>query len=83
MSTSITTVFSSAALPRLGQHANNLVLGGGDGLVARDLLRCERVARITIVDWDRAVTRLFNVRSELRALNGGGHEAARAERRFR
>lgn len=37
--------------------------------MARDLLACTRLARLTIVDWDPAVTRLFRTHPELRALN--------------
>ena len=57
------------ALERLRTRARVLVLGGGDGLATRDLLRCPRVEHVTIVDWDCAVTRLFRSHAALRALN--------------
>lgn len=46
-----------------------LVLGGGDGCLAREILRDPRVTELTLVDLDPAVTRLFSTRPELRELN--------------
>ena len=57
------------ALALLRPDARVLVLGGGDGLAARDLLRSGRVAHVTIVDWEPALTRLFRDEPRLRALN--------------
>lgn len=48
-----------------------LVLGGGDGLAVRELLKFSEVATITLVDIDPAVTRLAKVNPYLRQLNGG------------
>ena len=56
-----------------------LVMGGGDGLVARDLLRCARVDHVTIVDWDPLVTRLFRREAALTALNEGALVDPRVE----
>jgi spermidine synthase len=67
------------ALGMLRGPSRVLVMGGGDGLAARDLLRSARVERITIVDWDRAVTRLFRTDPSLRALNDGALFDARVE----
>jgi len=61
----------SRAVALLPEGARVLVMGGGDGLAARDLLRSPRVGTITIVDWDRAVTRLFRDTAGLSTLNGG------------
>lgn len=47
-----------------------LVLGGGDGLVARELLRDARVREIVVVDIDRAVTSLARRFGPLRAIGG-------------
>jgi spermidine synthase len=65
------------ALGLLPHRAHVMIMGGGDGLAARDLLRSERVGRITIVDWDRTVTRLFRDDPSLRVLN---HDALRDPR---
>jgi spermidine synthase len=46
-----------------------LILGGGDGLAAREVLKFPGVETITVVDIDPAVTELAKTRPELRALN--------------
>lgn len=46
-----------------------LILGGGDGLAAREVLRYPAVARVTLVDLDPEVTRLFGTHPALTALN--------------
>ena len=43
----------------LSNPKNILVLGGGDGLAVRELLKYEQVTKITLVDLDAAMTRLF------------------------
>ncbi len=48
-----------------------LVLGGGDGLAAREILRHPEVRRVTLVDIDPAMTSLAVNLPMLRELNGG------------
>jgi spermidine synthase len=48
-----------------------LVLGGGDGLAVREILRYPGVQQVTLVDLDPEMTRLFSTHSRLTALNGG------------
>lgn len=48
-----------------------LVLGGGDGMAAREILRWPDVSRVDLVDLDPAVTRLFADNSLLQRLNDG------------
>ncbi len=48
-----------------------LVLGGGDGLAVREILRHPEVESVTLVDLDPAMTRLFREQPMLRALNAG------------
>ncbi len=48
-----------------------LILGGGDGLAAREVLRHPEVASVTLVDLDPEMTRLFSSHPMLTALNGG------------
>jgi len=48
-----------------------LVLGGGDGLAIRELLKYPQVRAITLVDIDPAMTRLGRTFPALVALNGG------------
>ena len=56
-----------AALPAA---ARVLILGGGDGLALREVLRHGQVKAVTLVDLDPEMTRLFSSHSELRRLNG-------------
>lgn len=56
-----------AAMP----HARRvLVLGGGDGMAVREVLKHPQVESVTLVDLDPAITRLFAEAPPLRALNG-------------
>lgn len=56
-----------------------LVLGGGDGLAVRELLRYPEIERITLVDLDQAVTDLFRDHELGRGLNGGSLGDPRVE----
>lgn len=52
-------------------HAKNiLVLGGGDGMAVREILRYPHIESITLVDLDPTVTKLFSTRGDFRKLNG-------------
>ncbi len=57
-----------AALPAPRQV---LVLGGGDGLAVREILKYPSVEAVTVVDLDPAMTRLFARAALLTGLNGG------------
>ena len=59
-------------LPALsgGPHARVLVLGGGDGLAAREALRWPGVRRIDVIEPDPAVARLARSDEALSTLNG-------------
>jgi spermidine synthase len=46
-----------------------LILGGGDGLALREILRYPNVERVTLVDLDPQMTRLFSSSEPLVALN--------------
>ncbi len=48
-----------------------LVLGGGDGLAVRELLKYPHLGPIQLVDLDPGMTRLFQQNRVLRGLNGG------------
>jgi spermidine synthase len=47
-----------------------LILGGGDGMAARELLRYDELEHVDLVDLDPAMTRLFREHPMLAALNG-------------
>lgn len=46
-----------------------LILGGGDGLALREVLRYPNIRQVTLVDLDHAMTDLFSTSAPLRALN--------------
>ena len=48
-----------------------LVLGGGDGLAVREIVKYPAVERVTLVDLDAAMTRLFTDNPLLAAVNAG------------
>ncbi|MED5621581.1 polyamine aminopropyltransferase [Ideonella sp. BN130291] len=57
------------ALAAQGAPRRVLVLGGGDGLALREILKYPSVERVTLVDLDAEVTRLFSEQPLLRSLN--------------
>ncbi|SCK12725.1 spermidine synthase [Vogesella sp. LIG4] len=58
-------------LANLPWARNVLILGGGDGLAAREVLKYRQVQRVVLVDLDPAMTQLFSTSAPLVALNGG------------
>ena len=52
-----------------GSRKKILILGGGDGLAAREILKYPEVESITLVDLDPAMTKLADNAHELAALN--------------
>ncbi|MFD3870473.1 polyamine aminopropyltransferase [Streptomyces sp. NPDC058623] len=60
-----------------GPHARVLVLGGGDGLAAREVLRYRDVASVTVVELDPGVVRLARTDPMLSALNERAFEDPR------
>ncbi|MFF5449155.1 polyamine aminopropyltransferase [Streptomyces sp. NPDC012888] len=62
-----------------GPHARVLVLGGGDGLAAREALRYPGVTELTLVELDPGVVRLARTDPQLTALNGRAYEDPRTE----
>jgi spermidine synthase len=59
------------ALAAHGAPRRVLVLGGGDGLAVREVLRHPGVQQVTLVDLDPHITRLFSSHAALVALNQG------------
>lgn len=47
-----------------------LVLGGGDGMALREILKYPNIEQVTLVDLDPAITKLFSEAPALRQLNG-------------
>ncbi|MGZ3242105.1 MAG: spermine/spermidine synthase domain-containing protein, partial [Burkholderiaceae bacterium] len=59
------------ALQALPWARSVLVLGGGDGLALREILRYPNIKKVTLVDLDPAMTDAFARRAELVKLNHG------------
>lgn len=59
------------AMQAISQPENILVLGGGDGLAVRELLKYPSIKHITLVDLDPAMTELFTGNNMLKELNKG------------
>jgi spermidine synthase len=55
------------------------VLGGGDGLAVREVLRYPSVEKVTLVELDPHMTRLFANEPRLRRLNGGAFDSPKVE----
>ncbi|MFF9869367.1 polyamine aminopropyltransferase [Streptomyces sp. NPDC013953] len=60
-----------------GRHARVLILGGGDGLALREVLRYRDVESVTVVELDPGVVRLARTDPALSRLNGGAYGDAR------
>ncbi|MEU7063895.1 polyamine aminopropyltransferase [Streptomyces sp. NPDC046161] len=60
-----------------GPHSRVLVLGGGDGLAAREVLRYRDVASVTVVELDPGVVRLARTDPMLSELNDAAYEDPR------
>jgi spermidine synthase len=58
------------AMTQVADPRRVLILGGGDGLAAREVLRYPRVEQVQLVDLDPGVTQLFAKTPWLRRLNG-------------
>lgn len=58
------------AMARAPRRSDVLILGGGDGMAAREVLKWADVERVTLVDLDPRVTELFRDRPQLAVLNG-------------
>jgi len=54
-----------------GRREQVLVLGGGDGMAAREVLKYDDVERIDLVELDPMITEMFTERAPLRELNDG------------
>jgi spermidine synthase len=59
------------ALAAHGAPRQVLVLGGGDGMAVREVLRHPGVERVTLVELDPVMTRLFSAEPMLARLNAG------------
>ncbi len=65
------------ALSAVGTPRRVLVLGGGDGMAVREVLRYASVEQVTLVELDPHMTTLFSTQPLLRRLNGDALHAPR------
>ena len=56
-----------------------LVLGGGDGMAVREILKDQRVQHVTLVDLDPTITELFTDHDAFAALNNYALRSARVD----
>lgn len=56
-----------------------LVLGGGDGLAIREILKYPSIEKITLVDLDPLVTHIFSTNSRLKQLNQNAFDSKKVE----
>ena len=68
-----------AAAAVAGPLRTGLVLGGGDGMALRELLKYPTLERAVLVDLDPEMTGLFRSSELLRGLNGGSLDDPRVE----
>lgn len=64
-------------LGRVAAPRRVLILGSGDGLAAREVLRDPRVQQVTLVDLDPEMTHLFRNTPQLAAINQGSLSSPR------
>ena len=62
-----------------GPHARVLVLGGGDGLAAREVLRHPACGRVDVVELDAGVVGLARTDPALSELNGHAYGDPRVQ----
>jgi len=67
------------ALEACARPGDILILGGGDGMAAREVLKYDSIRRIVLVDIDAEMTRLGRERKELRALNKNSLNSEKVE----
>jgi spermidine synthase len=56
-------------LARIADPKNVLVLGGGDGMAVREILKYPSVRKVVLVDLDKAITEMFLTNKSLGELN--------------
>ena len=67
------------ALSAQGAPRRVLVLGGGDGMAAREILKYPSVEHVTLVELDPHMTQLFSTMPLLRGLNGDSLHSPKVE----
>lgn len=71
--------FVHLAMSKAPKRENILVLGGGDGLAAREIFKYPEVKRITLVDLDKEIVRICRENKEIAKLNNYSLDDPRME----
>ena len=56
------------------KHENILIIGGGDGMALREVLKYDDIGKITLVDLDPAMTKIFKEHPTLSKLNDNAYD---------
>jgi len=56
------------------KHENILIIGGGDGMALREVLKYKDVEKITLVDLDPEMTKIFKEHKQLSQLNDNAYD---------
>lgn len=56
------------------KHENILIIGGGDGLALREVLKYDDIGKVTLVDLDPAMPKLFKENPTLSKLNDNAYD---------
>ncbi|CAA6807507.1 MAG: Spermidine synthase (EC [uncultured Sulfurovum sp.] len=59
------------------KHENILIIGGGDGMALREVLKYDDVENITLVDLDPMMTKIFKENKTLSKLNDNAYESSK------
>jgi len=59
------------------KHDNILIIGGGDGMALREVLKYDNVHKITLVDLDPIMTKIFKEHKTLSQLNDHAYDNAK------
>ena len=60
-------------------HENILIIGGGDGMAVREVLKYSDVGQVTLVDLDPAITKLFKEHPLLSKLNDKAYDNSKVK----
>lgn len=71
--------FVHLAMSKAQKRENILVLGGGDGLAARELFKYPEVKKLTLVDLDKEIIRICKENKEIANLNNHSLDDPRME----
>lgn len=66
-------------LSRLPNASNVLIMGGGDGMAAREIMKYQQIKKVELVDLDQAMTELFRNNRSLTQLNNAALQSPKVK----